>query len=567
MKRLIFTLSFIIYHLSFSAAPPFSAAPNLPSWTKKATKAVFTLKTFRADGTLLASTNGFFTSESGEAQSTFTPFKGAATAVVIDAQGKEMPVECMLGADDTYDVARFRVAAKKVACLTVTPQAANEGNTVWLLPYCTASQKQSTALQGAVRKTETFRDHYAYYTVAIAGTDDLTGCPLLNEAGEAIGLMQQPARQDDSLRYAVSTLFADSLRITGLSINDATLRATAIKKDLPQQLDQALLTLYVAQASLDSASYATLVDDFIVRFPIAPDGYVYRAQLATNGRRFADAARDMEQAISVADKKDEAHFSYSKIIYEKEIYMADTPYDGWSLDKALSEAREAEKINPAPIYRHQQATILYAQKQYEEAYQLYAALFPTELRSADLFFEASRCKLAQADTTAMLALLDSCVATFSKPYLKEAAPYILARAQARMNAKRYRDAVSDFNDYETLMQASVNDRFYYLRHQADLGGRLFQQALNDIDRAIAMNPDYDLYYAEKASLQIRVGQYDEAAATAREGIRLAPDHSDGYLFLGLAQCLKGEKGEGVKNLQKALELGDTQAAALIEKYK
>ena len=60
-------------------------------WAKKAAGAVFTLKTFSADGNLLTSSNGFFISENGEAVSSFTPFKGAQRAVVIDAQGKELP--------------------------------------------------------------------------------------------------------------------------------------------------------------------------------------------------------------------------------------------------------------------------------------------------------------------------------------------------------------------------------------------------------------------------------------------------------------------------------------------
>ena len=83
-----------------------------PGWVKKATKSVFTLKTFAADGSLVGSTNGFFTGEQGEAVSSFAPFRGASSAVVIDAQGKEWPVACMLGAYDMYDVARFRVDAK-----------------------------------------------------------------------------------------------------------------------------------------------------------------------------------------------------------------------------------------------------------------------------------------------------------------------------------------------------------------------------------------------------------------------------------------------------------------------
>ena len=165
-----------------------------------------------------------------------------------------------------------------------------------------------------------------------------------------------------------------------------------------------------------------------------------------------------------------------------------------------------------------------------------------------------------------LALLDSCLAQFSRPYLKEAAPYLLARAQLLIDMKRHRAAVNDLNDYETVMKAQVNANFYYLRYQAEVQGRLFQQALNDIDEAIRLTPQSDLYYAEKASLQVRVGQYDEAIQTALTCIELAPDHSDGYLFLGLAQCLKDQKAEGVKNLQKAKELGDPQAEELIEKY-
>jgi len=533
-----------------------------PSWTKKAMKSVFTLKTFSADGTLLGSTNGFFVGEQGEAVSSFSPFKGASSAIVIDGQGKEMAVACMLGANDTYDVAKFRVEAKKTVPLTVATTAAGEQSAVWLLPY----RDTKAMTQGTVRKAETFKDYYAYYTVALNMPEGTASCPLMNESGEVVGLMQQPYKQGDTLSYAVSALFADSLAINGLSINDPTLRATLIKKDLPATLSQAQLTLYFAETTLDSANYVQLLEDFIARFPDAPDGYTYRAQMAMANKAFDAATRDMEHAIKVAEKKDEAHFTYSKLIYQKEIYMSQTPYDGWSLDKALDEARQAEAINPLAVYRHQQAVILYAQKKYDEADDIYQTLYGSDLRSATLFYEGSRCKAMMADTLGQIALLDSCVAMFSKPYLKEAAPYLMARAQVLANAQRYRDAVSDLNDYEKLMQATVNANFYYLRYQAEVGGRLFQQALNDISQAISMEPQYDLYYAEKASLQVRVGLYDEAIETATQCTEVAPDHSDGYLFLGLAQCLKGLKADGIKNLQKAKELGDPQADALIEKY-
>ena len=562
MKKqyLIRTKAFValfIVHCLFAVSPLVAQ-----SWLKKATKSVFTLKTFDATGSLLGSSNGFFVGEQGEAVSSYAPFKGASSAIVIDPQGKEMPVECMLGANETYDVAKFQVNTKKSVPLVVSQADEAVGNSVWLLPY----REQKQCPEGTVRKAETFKEGYAYYTVAIDMPEQTVGSPLLNGQGEVIGLMQQPTRQNDTLNYAVSARFADSLAINGLSINDPVLRAIHIKKALPQTLDQAQLTLFVAGSALDSASYAVLIDDFIARFPQAVDGYTSRALNETAAGHYDKAASDMEQAISAADKKDEAHYAYSRLIFDLLTQSGTDVYEPWTLDKALTEIEEAYRVSPQPIYRQHQASLLYAQKKYEEAGNIYQELTQSQLRSAELFYYAAQCKLMQRDTLAQLALLDSAVAMYDRPYLKEAAPFLFARAQARLDAGKYRDAVADLNDYEQLMPTQVNDRFYYIRHQADLGGRLFQQALNDINRAIELAPDNDLYPSEKASLQIRVGLFDEAMETARESIRQRPDYSDGYLFLGLAQCLKGQKEEGVKNLLKAKELGDPQADMLIEKY-
>lgn len=534
-----------------------------PSWTKSASKAVFTVKTFAADGSLIASTNGFFTGSHGEAVSNFTPFKGAARATVIDAAGKEWQVTGILGANDMYDVVKFRVNCPKSQPLAISQAKAPIGSQAWLLPY----HETKNLKNGPVRKAEPIFGEYAYYTLAMDMTDNLVSCPLLNDAGEAIGMMQQPASDKDTLSYAVSARFVDSLKITGLTFNDATLKQTLIRKELPSDIKEATLALYLSSSMVDSTEFVTLIEDFIRQFPSASDGYVYRAQQETAGGDFASAEKDMEQALKLSDKKDETHYSYARMIYDKEIYQSDRPFAGWSLDKALSEIQAANGSNPQPTYRQFEANILYAQQKYEEAYHIYTDLTSTNLNRAELFFSAARCKQMMNDTTSMLALMDSTVNTFTKPYLKEAAPYLWERAQARRNAGKYRDAISDMNDYEELMAANINDNFYYVRHQVEIQGRLFQQALNDIDKAIQMNPQEILYYAEKASLQIRVGLYQEAISTAKECISIDANNSDGYLFLGLGQCLTGNKAEGIQNLQKARDMGDTQAEALIEKYK
>jgi tetratricopeptide (TPR) repeat protein len=396
--------------------------------------------------------------------------------------------------------------------------------------------------------------------------ENQVSCPLLNAAGQVIGMMQQPAVLGDSLSYAVSASFADSLKLTGITFHNETMNLTQVKKLLPTDIKEAALVLYFSGSQVDSAEYVSLIHDFIQQFPSAPDGYTYRAQQEMAAGNFAAAERDMEQALKFSEAKDDTHYIYARMIYNKEVYQSAQPYTGWSLDKALQHIQAANSINPQPTYRQLEGDIRFAQQHYDEAYEIYNSLLSTNLRSPEIFFAAARCKEMQKDTTAMLALMDSTINMYSKPYLKEVAPYIWARAEARRNAGRYREAISDMNEYESLMTATVNDNFYYIRHQVEIQGHLYQQALNDINRAIQMNSNEILYYAEKASLEIRVGLYDQAIATAKECISLDPKNSDGYLFLGLAQCLKGQKPEGIRNLQKAKELGDTQADALIEKY-
>ena len=552
MKKLLLIL-FTIHCSLFALAQP--------GWVKNASKSVFTLKTFDANGSLIASSNGFFTGSNGEAISSFTPFKGAVRAVIIDASGKEMNVSGMIGANDMYDVAKFRVAGK-TRPLAVAAGNAQSGANVWLLPYLETKNLRN----GVVRKAENFQKDYAYYTIAMQAPEQAISSPLLNDNGEVIGILQPAASGADSLCYAISARFADSLKVNGLTINDPTLKLTQIRTEMPESLEDANLMMYMAASTTDSANYARLISEFIQKFPSAPDGYAYRAQFATSNGDYASAEKDMEQAIKLSANKDNEHYNYARMIYNKEIYQADKPYENWSLDKALGEAREAWNINPIPAYRELEANILYSQKNYTEAYDRFIELTKTNMVTAETWYCAAQCKGQLKDTTAMIALLDSAMNMFSKPYLKQAAPYLWARANAKFDTRKYREAVNDMNDYEQLMAANVNANFYYIRHQAEIEGRLFQQALNDITQATKMEPKNTFYLAEKASLELRVGLYDQAAETANEIKALEPDNSDGYLFLGLSQCMKGKKKEGVVNLQKAKELGYPQADELIEKY-
>ena len=552
-----------IFMILFAACVCCMVNAQPDKWVKKASKAVFTLKTFNADGSLIGSGNGFFITADGVAVSSYTPFRGAAKAVVIDAMGKEYEVKSIIGANDVYDIAKFRVDATKCQTLRTAP-AAVENTSLWLLPYNAKNAYSCTAAK--VKSVQKVQNDYDYYTLEATAPENTVGCPYLNANGEVVGIQQQSSSDDNTTQYAVGAAFATGLKMTGLSLNDPALKATSIKKDLPDELDQAILTLYLASTLGDAQSFVGLVDDFIAKFPQAPDGYSYKAQIMAAQDNYPEADKYMKLAIDNATDKAEARYNYAKMMYQNLIYFYDSASHAWSYEQALEQAEQAVALDPQLPYLTQKAQLLFACKRYADSYAAFQDVIGKGGRTAECFYGAARCKEQLNDTTACLALLDSAVATFSKPYLKEAAPYIYARAQALAESGKYRLAVNDYNEYENLMISQVNSEFYYIRSQVEAKARLFQQALNDLDKAIDKSPDILLYRSEKASLQIRVHLLDQAIETASECIRLFPDSSDGYLFLGLAQCLKGDKVQGVGNLLKAKDLGDAQADVLIEKY-
>jgi len=531
-----------------------------PAQVKNAAKSVFTLTTYDNAGTEQSTSHGVFVGGNGECISDLKPFIGASKAVVTDAKGNRMNVKRILGANDIYDVARFSVDGKTTPLPLA--QSAAQGSKVWLVGFGDKSPVMSAA---TIKSVEKFMDKYSYYIFSLTAPDGTNSCPFVNERGQVIGLMQPS--QITFNTYATDARYIAELQVSGISVNDANLKKIGIPTAIPADKTQAMLALMMTEQGTDSIKRAAAANDFIEQFPTAVDGYAARAQMFVNANDFDSAAHDMETAIKKAEPKDEAHFRYSKLIYYKEVYKSNIPYKPWSLDKAMDEAKQANTINPQPLYEHLQAQILFSKGEYQTAYDTFTKLLDSPIRNGELFYEVSRCKLMlKAPTEEVVALLDSAIANTDTLQLQTAAPYFYARAEAYEMLGKYRDAVFDYTRYEYLMSRRVNPVFYYIREQAEVKAKLFKQALNDITIAIIANPQEPLYVAEKASLEIKVNLLDEAIKTASLCIKKWPDYSDGYLLLGLAQVHNGSKQDGLTNLEKAKQMGNNQAQPLIDKY-
>lgn len=117
------------------------------------------------------------------------------------------------------------------------------------------------------------------------------------------------------------------------------------------------------------------------------------------------------------------------------------------------------------------------------------------------------------------------------------------------------------------MMGQVSSDFYFIREQAEMQCRMYQQAINDINKAIEMEPKNVEYWVEKGSVHLRVNQPDDAMKALNKAIELDAKNAAAYRMLGYCQVQQGKKKEGMANLEKAVELGDTVAKNLMEKYK
>ena len=538
----------------------FTACPTLmaqPAAVKNVAKSVFSLTTFSADGSLLANSHGVFVGADGEAVSDLKPFIGAAKAVVVDAQGNKMNVTRILGLNELYDVIRFRVDGK-----TTPANIANVASTyqqdAWLVTY---AMKSPQIVATKVKSVEKFMDKYSYYIFGMNAPDNSTGCPFVNMYGQVIGLLQMSNTSFDT--HAVDVSFIRTLTASGFSVNDANFKKIGIPAAMPADESQARIMLIMSGQSGDSLKHVAAVNDFIQAFPLLNDGYNARAILEANAQQWNNAEETMKTAIKKATLKDEAHYNFAKLQYDNAIYGRH-----WTLDGAYEEVSEAYKLNPAPLYRHLQAQIHYAKNDYQQALEILQQLSQDkQFSTPELLYEQALCKQKLNSPTAdVIALLDSAINTTDTLRLNEAAPYFLSRAQALEEEGKYRDAVFDYTRYEYLMRGQVNSQFYFLREQAEMKGKLYQQAIADIARAIILSPQEPTYYAEMANVQLRVNKPEDAIKTAKRCIEIAPEYSEGYPILGLAQLQTKQKQEGLANLQKAKELGNEQAQSLIEKY-
>lgn len=560
MKKL-----YCIFLLVFTCLTIRAQEPAAPKWVGKAQKnSIFTVLTYDKDKNLMHTGTGFYVGEGGVAIADYRLFRNAYSAVACDMKGNKYDITHILGADDLYSLVKFKVNTKKCTPLVISYSSGIDNKV-----YAVASSERvsTTCPQTVITEISPLDSGCVYMTLRDSIAKKYEGAPLFNEDAELIGVVQ-PNIGDNS--YALGIKFIDNLIISAITSKSSSLALSNIHiaKALPESMEEALVYIYFKSRSSDNDEYMAILNEFIKTYPKNAEGYLKRATPLTDLQRFDEADNDLNTYLSLAEDKAKAHSAVAEAIYTKLIYQPEPTYDKWDYSVVMNHIDQAISLNPKSFdYRLQKGQVLMATKDYEKAAMLYDSINTTSMRSPATYYAACLAHEGRGDSLdVQIALMDSAVAMFGDTIPQSAASYLMRKARLNEAAGRYREAVLDYNRYCDISGNKVNDKFYYDRSQLERKGRMYQQCLDDLMRAININPGEALYHVEKSAIHLMVGQYDESIMEADNTLELNPELFDAYRIKGYAQIQMGDKANGRKNLEKAVSMGDASAKELIDTY-
>ena len=545
------------------------AQENIPGWVERAKQAVFTIETYDHNGNVRKG-NGFYIQASGEAISDYTLFIGAVRAVVTDADGRTMQVNHIVGADEVYDVIRFKVSVQRsVPFLQVATTMPVQGAETYLLPANEPVRK------GKIEEITKMKDSFEYYQIDIPLTSSQVSLPLLTADGEVFALTQADVSGRNKT-YGVSVPYIQGIHITSFDLLGKTYTSLGIRKTWSENIEEAQIALLLYASQQDALTYLETLNDFIATFPNLPDGYFgrashyarFRGELATSDvekmQMLELAKEDLNMYMKNNPREDESLYNQAKLIYETLLDDSMTESQDWNIRLASEKLLGAIAIEDLPIYRHLEGDIAFFQGDFEKAYNSYMIVNRSPVASSLSFFLAAKTReqLPDVNPNELIALMDSAVVKSMMMPLETVA-YLQESIDLKMQFGQYESAVKDYDQLYRVLAGNITDVFYYYREQAKFRAEDFEGALVDIAMAISLNPQNAVYYAEEASVYLRIQDPVKAQESVEKSLALDADFAPSHRLLGICFVRQEKNDEACAAFRKAKELGDTIVDRLI----
>ena len=181
------------------------------------------------------------------------------------------------------------------------------------------------------------------------------------------------------------------------------------------------------------------------------------------------------------------------------------------------------------------------------------------------------------------------------PPLEGAGGGLILRARSYLQAYRFKDAVTDLN--RILREDPAVFPAYLLRAQANAGLKSYDAAIKDVvtylkyfdndleavyrcgeyhflaedylnalkyfNRNLKEDPNNALYHKARGKTYLKSGTYRYAINDLSMSLDLNPDDAETWMYLGLAKIRTGDKVNGCSDLQRARQMGNTEALGLV----
>lgn len=540
--------------------------------SKNAHKAVLNIFTYDENKNLLKSGSAFYIDNESNAITSFDILKGAFSAELIDYQGKVVHVQRILGANSTTNLVKFSTDAPKTdQYFKIIDSPLNLNAQTQLIQYSKKGNKTRNFVN--ITKVEAFND-YKYYHTSASNNPVYVNCPLIDDNGLLVAVVQQNLNNDLKTSCAIDARFINLLTMNETSSLDTDLKSINIPKGLPNSFNEALTYIYMYPMS-DTVNYHIALDDFVIKFPNAADGYINRANYYASLKMFKECEQDFKLAIDKAQNDtlgmslDYVHYCIGDLINRTITNQKDTTsiYNNWDYTRAAKELQEAYSLNKSSLYLLSLAKVYYTQGVYDKAYESIKEVCADKkfANAENFFFMAILSEKLNLDITHSIDCLNKCIESLPRPVNTKDAAYYLERAQRFIVANRYREAALDYNEYEKIITPNnLNAEFYYIKQEVEMNARMYQQALDDIRTAIVKSNNSIKYRIEEAYILMRVGEFKNAIQVAETILKDDNENLSCLKILGIAYKALGKQEQALQYLNKAKTLGDLSVESIMK---